>query len=492
MSLIDKINANIPEFTPSPSLIQSLPLNVLSSLNSSANEFTPFKLLNPLADDFKPEPFKSELAKSGIFIPEPYKPEPPKANLKADAPVFVLGSEPKKISEFIPEQYPDEKLDEPLFLILNRELTDEDLHLEAITEIVKVDVKNVYDFEEILNIYKDIRQHPDFEKVSEEIRAFESRTLTTYRIKGHNKKNKESLKANKDWRENEDVEIVSTTVWRKPKTEEEEKIVQKAKRYKTKLTGTKEEHEKIKRTIKSTLNKLSPSNLDKLKEQLLGIGKESVNNLIFLVQCIFEKAWSEVKYTQMYASLCKFLKEKFEMHSFPGLEVDPKKNLFKYELLERCENSFTQTPSEEFTGLSIEETEAKRSQIKKKTLGNVRFIGELFKVELITSKVILNCVNELINTEPFDEDKIEGACILLSTGGSSFERSKLIGETDNIFKILESIIKSESLTSKNRFKLMDVIDERKNNWKRLFKEEVKTVKEIHEEFELELQKKRRY
>ena len=120
----------------------------------------------------------------------------------------------------------------------------------------------------------------------------------------------------------------------------------------------------------------------------------------------------------------------------------------------------------------------------------MRFIGELFKVELITSRVVLHCVNELINKENLDENKLEGACILLSTGGSKFERSKILKETNKIFKELEVIIKNQNLSSKMKFKIMDLFDDRNNQWKKNFKEEVKTVQEIHQEFELELQKKR--
>jgi translation initiation factor 4G len=168
-----------------------------------------------------------------------------------------------------------------------------------------------------------------------------------------------------------------------------------------------------------------------------------------------------------------------------------RKNLFKYELLERCEKSFTQAPCEDFTGLSEEEIEQKKSLAKKKTLGNVRFIGELFKVELITSKVILSCVDELITKSSQDEGNLEGACILLSTGGLSFERPKLVKETDRIFKILEEIMKKNTLSTKIKFKIMDLVDERTRSWKKNFKEEVKTVQEIHQEFEIELQKKKR-
>ena len=461
-----------------------------SGLKSSAVEFTPtvpvklevpdlasFKSLNALASDFQPLT---------------------KGNLNSEAPVFempkppkdqVLSFKPEKIVEYVPENLPDEKFDEPIFIIHNRELVDEDLDLKLTDILVKVDVKNVYSIEDIAAVFKEIRTEPSFDKVPENVKEFAGRVIN--KINKRRGKGKENTKQ-PEWRENEN-EIISTIVWRKPKTEEEEKISLRAKAYKMKLTGSKEEHDKIKRIIKSTLNKVLPTNLEKLQEQLLETGKQSTNNLIFLVECIFEKAWSEVKYTQTYANLCKYLKEKFEGFILPGLENDPafaKKNLFKYELLERCQNAFTQNPAEDFQDLPAEQIEAKKEQNKKKTLGNVRFIGELFKVGLITSKIILQCAEHLISRENIDENKLEGACILLSTGGSSFERSKLQKETEKIFRAFDDILKNEALSSKLKFKVMDLIDERNNQWKKSFKEEVKTIQEIHQEFEQEMRKKR--
>lgn len=435
-------------FRPKTFISQEPFLNPYSKpfLQPSAAEFKPSSLstksLNALATDFTP---------GGLT----------KANLNSEAPVFELSMPsakiPEKIPEFIPEKLPDEKYDEPIFIVSNRDLIDEDLNIQLTDNLIEVDAKNVYTCEDILAVYKEIKSNQNFDKISESIRTLGGRAIVIYRLKGRKKSKDLHKSTQQDWRDSENTEIVSSTVWRKPKTEEEEKIMTKAKIYKAKLTGTKEDHEKIKRNIKITLNKLSPTNLDKLKEQLLEIGKESVNSLIFLVQCIFEKAWSEVKYTQMYANLCKFLKEKFDCYSFPELAMEAgytKRNLFKYELLEKCESSFTQAQSDDFIGLGQEEIEAKKALNKKKTLGNVRFIGELFKVELITSKVILNCVDELINKGSLDEINLEGACILLSTGGNSFERQKLIKETNRIFRSLEEMMKKESLSSKIKFKIM--------------------------------------
>jgi hypothetical protein len=482
------LKSSAEEFTPGFSVkIEPVTVNTVKEttiLKPPAVEFVPGVLgkgLNAGASDFRP------LAR---------------ANLNSDAAVFEIEKavprdltpsfKAEKINEFVPETLPDEKFDEPIFIIPNRELTLEDLSKELKDIKISVDISNSYLIEEIQSIYKLIRTDPNFERVSENVKEFGNRVINTINSK-KNKKNKESFKANQDWRELESADIIATTVWRKPKTEEEEKISNKAKIYKMKLTGTVEEQEKIKRSIKSTMNKVLPTNLNKLREQLLETGKQSTNNLIVLVQCIFEKAWSEVKYTEMYANLCKFLKEKLEGYCFPELEHDSnygKRNLFKYELLERCQNVFTQAPSEDYSGLSPEDIDSRKEIIKKKTLGNVRFIGELFKVGLITTKVILGCVDSLICKENLDENKLEGACILLSTGGSSFERSKVLKETESIFKTLDDIMKKESLSSKIKFKIMDLIDERNNQWKKSFKEEVKTIQEIHQEFEQEMKKKR--
>jgi translation initiation factor 4G len=463
-----------------------------SGLKSSAVEFTPTA---PVKTDLADIPVvKSLNAMASDFQPTI------KGNLNSEAPVFEMSKIPgpkdipsfkaEKINEYVPENLPDEKFDEPIFIIHNRELVDEDFSIKISDVLVKVDVKNVYSIEDISSIYKEIRGDPLFEKVPEYVKDFAGRVMNTVSSKRRGK-NKEGFKGG-DWRDNE-AEIIATVVWRKPKTEEEEKISSKAKAYKMKITGNKEEHDKIKRSIKSTLNKVLPTNLEKLQEQLLEIGKQTTNNLIFLVECIFDKAWSEVKYTQTYANLCKFLKERFEGYVFAELENDPnfvKRNLFKYELLERCQQAFTSNPDENYSNLPPDQIEVKKEQNKKKTLGNVRFIGELFKVGLITSKVILNCAEHLISKEAVDENKLEGACILLSTGGSSFERLKLQKETEKIFKSLTEILKIDSLTAKIRFKIMDLIDERNNSWKKNFKEEVKTIQEIHQEFEQEMRKKR--
>ena len=108
-----------------------------------------------------------------------------------------------------------------------------------------------------------------------------------------------------------------------------------------------------------------------------------------------------------------------------------------------------------------------------KTLGNVRFIGELFKVNLISAKIVLECINGLLDLfeSEHNEDKLEGACLLLLTGGSTFERINIKPVTSKIFERLETLMKS-SISSRIKFKIVDLTEFRANNWENIQKEPV--------------------
>lgn len=230
--------------------------------------------------------------------------------------------------------------------------------------------------------------------------------------------------------------------------------------------------------------------MEKLSHNILETCKKSHDYLKLVVSGIFEKSWAEVKYTQMYSNLCKFLKTSFEGFAYNSEESkNPHiKNYFKYELLFMCEETFQDSHGEnDFTGLTDEEREEKTQKLKKKTLGNVRFIGELFNVNLITAKIVLECVTSLVNLyeKENNEDKLEGACVLLTTGGASFERPTLKPSTDEIFNRLHVIANCKNISNKNKFKIADLQDLRTAGWRNKQKEELKTVEEIHADFHSE-------
>lgn len=287
--------------------------------------------------------------------------------------------------------------------------------------------------------------------------------------------------------------------WRTARSEEEKLIAEKAKAYTARRTATVEETEQIKKKIKITLNKLTPNNKDKLQATLLEIGKTCHEALRELAVALFDKAWSEQKYSSLYASICQFMKEHLEGFVYPDerpvdspeMDKEPGRNWFKHELLTMCQEVFeSRTNPTDFQGLSLEKLEAKRVLLKKKTIGNVRFIGELFKVNLISPRIVLNCINELLisqDSDALDEDKLEGACVLLTTGGMMFERSSLREHTDGCIGKMKQIIQLPNLPARFRFLLMvnfrqNVIDARKAGWEKTNVDTPRKVEEIRAEF----------
>lgn len=90
----------------------------------------------------------------------------------------------------------------------------------------------------------------------------------------------------------------------------------------------------------------------------------------------------------------------------------------------------TQTPTcicsqeEERERLRVELEEA-RDQARRRSLGNIKFIGELFKLKMLTEAIMHDCVVKLLKNH--DEESLECLCRLLSTIGKDldFEKAKV-------------------------------------------------------------------
>jgi len=92
--------------------------------------------------------------------------------------------------------------------------------------------------------------------------------------------------------------------WRHPQQSEDGKrIIEEAKRFKAHIKREVPEREKYAKMSKSILNKLAPANFEKLKVQLYDIAKLYEEYCIDVTKAIYTKAWSEVKYTELYAKL---------------------------------------------------------------------------------------------------------------------------------------------------------------------------------------------
>lgn len=79
---------------------------------------------------------------------------------------------------------------------------------------------------------------------------------------------------------------------------------------------------------------------------------------------------------------------------------------------------------EERDRLKVELDEA-RDQARRRSLGNIKFIGELFKLKMLTEAIMHDCVVKLLKNH--DEESLECLCRLLATIGKDldFEKAKV-------------------------------------------------------------------
>merc|ERR1740128_1224113 len=116
---------------------------------------------------------------------------------------------------------------------------------------------------------------------------------------------------------------------------------------------------------------------------------------------------------------------------------------------------------EERQRLNVALTEAK-DQARRRSLGNIKFIGELFKLKMLTEPIMHDCIVKLLKNH--DEESLECLCRLFSTIGKDLDFEKAKPRMDQYFNQMEKIIKEKKTSSRIRFMLLDVLDLRRCNW----------------------------
>lgn len=122
-------------------------------------------------------------------------------------------------------------------------------------------------------------------------------------------------------------------------------------------------------------------------------------------------------------------------------------------------------------------------RIRMKSVGNIRFIGELFKQGMLTANIMMKCLYDLIDKK--DEERLECLCKLLTTVGKELEKKDNL---EPIFVRMKEIVdkKHGKVSSRIRFMLQDVIDLRRSKWvPRRQDSNPKTIDQIQKEAETE-------
>lgn len=225
--------------------------------------------------------------------------------------------------------------------------------------------------------------------------------------------------------------------------------------------------------VRGILNKLTPEKFQPLSNDLLSLNLNSKKILLGVIHLIFEKALDEPKYSSMYAQLCRRISKE-------GSTVEAENDYFETLLIRVCRDKFINrslysesiinSPS---TGDPNEIDEEERRYVaKQKILGNVKFIGELFKLEMLNAAILHKMLEELLDkksrTYPSLEDRCEDMeCLsqIFRTCGKHLDTEKSKNLIDQYFDIMEHKSNSSKYPPRIRFLLRDVIELRKDGWK---------------------------
>ena len=91
---------------------------------------------------------------------------------------------------------------------------------------------------------------------------------------------------------------------------------------------------------------------------------------------------------------------------------------------------------------------------RRQGLGLVKFIGELFKLQMLTERTMHECVKRLLeNVENPEEEEIESLCTLLTTVGARLDTPKAQAHMDVYFSRMKELTKSQNINSRMQFML---------------------------------------
>jgi translation initiation factor 4G len=235
------------------------------------------------------------------------------------------------------------------------------------------------------------------------------------------------------------------------------------------------------KNFRSLLNKITEENFDHLVMEINDKRKYIINSpekLSAIVKLLFEKSISEPGYASTYAKLCQALSTVHLINEDVIVVAKKTTNPWKKYLITHCQHEFERSKEDDVIFKSLQDSINKASdteeignyedlyfKIRQRANGTVKFIGELYKMNMLTAKIMVGCIEVLLTS--VTEENIERLCKLLTTVGEKLE-SELNNKNvmDKYMSQLSKLRNSNVIkTQRIKFDIMNVIDLRASRWR---------------------------
>ena len=251
------------------------------------------------------------------------------------------------------------------------------------------------------------------------------------------------------------------------------------------------EKDPVKFQITELLNILTKDNYKSIAEQIYNIIEKDIESQVKFLDVLFNKSVNEKSYVALYAKLCKDFDKKLPQKAPPKEDKKtdkPKKSnsMMRTKLLDKCREIFKIENNEKFDEyIKVQDKEERNIKLKNFVLGNVNFIGELINIQILSKKIVKQCLNNLLerfydknSDESLKMINLEAVVILLNNFGTLLkEREKKLKEddkkafnsvVDEYLQKLDEIIQSKDtkVDTPVKFKIINLINKSKNNWEK--------------------------
>ncbi|CAO3694636.1 unnamed protein product [Rhizopus stolonifer] len=240
--------------------------------------------------------------------------------------------------------------------------------------------------------------------------------------------------------------------------------------------------EVIIRKVKALLNKLTVEKFDSISAQIFEYCRQSEKEkngqaLRTVIRLTFEKACDEPSFVTMWARLCRTMCDSMTDAIVDETVRDRNDNacsgvlLFRMCLFNRCQEEFEKGWKTKVPELAAGEMMTDEYYVgikaKRQGLGLIQFIGELFKLGMLSEKVMYNCLIKLGNdpTNAGDEEA-ESLCKLLSTVGQNLDSKTHSFKWVSIImaRMRDEMTNSPKLSSRVKFMITDLVELRNQRW----------------------------